>query len=118
MAVLRASLLGLGVPGAPRSRCWGERGCHRTHQARKRRLGAGHHADRTPGAIAVRLPVSGLTVRFRAPNGNDDLAILEAVGGAVERALATLPRLTQLAEAANAAHSGGEDTPLDRKSVV
>jgi len=65
----------------------------------------------------VRLPVSGLTVRFRAPNGNDDLAILEAVGGAVERALAILPRLTQLAEAANAAHSGGEDTPLGREDT-
>ena len=41
----------------------------------------------------MRLPVSGLEVRFRAPDGNDDLAILEAAGGAVERALAVLSRL-------------------------
>lgn len=41
----------------------------------------------------MRLPVSGLEVRFRAPDGNDDLAILEAAGSALERALSVLPRL-------------------------
>jgi hypothetical protein len=41
----------------------------------------------------MRLPVSGFEVRFRVPDGNDDLAILEAAGNAVERALVVLPRL-------------------------
>jgi hypothetical protein len=44
----------------------------------------------------VELPVSGLEVQFRAPDGNDDLAILEATGGTVERALAVLPRLARV----------------------
>jgi hypothetical protein len=48
----------------------------------------------------MRLPVSGLEVGFRAPDGNDDLAILEAAGSAVERALAALPRLVQAPEMA------------------
>ena len=48
----------------------------------------------------MRLPVSGLEVGFRAPDGNDDLAILEAAGSAVERALAVLPRLVQAPEMA------------------
>jgi hypothetical protein len=45
----------------------------------------------------MRLPVSGFEVRFRVPDGNDDLAILEAAGNAVERALAVLPRLALFA---------------------
>jgi hypothetical protein len=48
-------------------------------------------------ALAMKLPVSGMDVRFRAPDGNDDLAILEMAGGAVERALAVLSRLAPLA---------------------
>jgi hypothetical protein len=47
---------------------------------------------------AIELPVSGLKVRFRAPDGNDDLAIVEAAGTAVERALAVLPRLAEVIE--------------------
>lgn len=49
----------------------------------------------------MQLPVSGLEVRFRAPDGNDDLAILEAAGGAVERALAVLSRLARVDEQAS-----------------
>jgi hypothetical protein len=45
----------------------------------------------------MRLPVSGFEVRFRVPDGNDDLAILEAAGNVVERALAVLPRLALFA---------------------
>jgi hypothetical protein len=44
----------------------------------------------------VELPVSGFEVLFRAPDGSDDLAILEAAGGIVERALAVLPRLATI----------------------
>jgi hypothetical protein len=51
----------------------------------------------------MQLPVSGLDVRFRAPDGNDDLAILEAAGGAVERALAVLSRLARVDGQANGA---------------
>ena len=50
----------------------------------------------------MQLPVSGLEVKFRAPDGNDDLAILEATGGVVERALAALPRLARTKEQDNA----------------
>ncbi len=46
----------------------------------------------------MELPVSGLKVLFRVPDGNDDVAILEAAGEAVERALAVLPRLAKVAE--------------------
>lgn len=41
----------------------------------------------------ARLPVSGMEVRFRTPDGNDDLAMLEAGGNVVERALIALDRL-------------------------
>ena len=41
----------------------------------------------------ARLPVSGMEVRFRTPDGNDDLAMLEAGGSVVERALLALDRL-------------------------
>jgi hypothetical protein len=44
----------------------------------------------------MELPVSGMGVRFRVPDGNDDMAILAAAGGAVEQALTILPRLAQL----------------------
>jgi len=43
----------------------------------------------------VRLPVSGMAVSLRAPDGADDLAILEVRGSAVARALQILPRLAQ-----------------------
>jgi hypothetical protein len=46
--------------------------------------------------LGMKLPVSGMDVVFRSPDGNDDLTILEASGGAVERALAVLPRLARL----------------------
>lgn len=82
-------------------------------------MGAGHLAHRAAGnlaisvgrplawqpidtmklpdsALAMKLPVSGLEVRFRAPDGNDDLAILEVAGGPVERALVVVPRLARL----------------------
>lgn len=39
------------------------------------------------------LPVSGAEVALRAPDGNDDMLLQEAGGGAVEVALALLPRL-------------------------
>jgi len=51
----------------------------------------------------MQLPVSGLEVRFRAPDGNDDLAILEAAGEAVERALAVLSQLARVDEQATGA---------------
>jgi hypothetical protein len=37
-----------------------------------------------------------MEVRFRAPDGNDDLAMLEAGGGVVERALMALDRLAEV----------------------
>lgn len=45
----------------------------------------------------MKLPVSGMEVEFRAPDGNDDLAILESAGGPVERALVALERLARVA---------------------
>jgi hypothetical protein len=51
----------------------------------------------------MRLPVSGLDVSFRLPNGHDDLAILEASGASrtssIERALEALCRLATLSSA-------------------
>lgn len=47
----------------------------------------------------MRLPVSGLDVSFRLPDGHDDLAILEAGGASrssIERALDALCRLAKL----------------------
>jgi hypothetical protein len=44
----------------------------------------------------MQLPVSGMALSLRSPDGCDDLAILEARGPAVARALAVLPRLAQL----------------------
>jgi hypothetical protein len=59
----------------------------------------------------MRLPVSGLEVGFRAPDGSDDLAILEAAGSAVERALAVLPRLVHAPEmAGDAVESRARDS--------
>jgi hypothetical protein len=57
----------------------------------------------------MQLPVSGLEVRFRAPDGNDDLAILEAAGGAVERALAVLSRLARVDEQTGGVLPFGDD---------
>lgn len=64
----------------------------------------------------MRLPISGLGVRFRLPDGRDDFAILEAHGGAIgrgtgggeaqaatlERALDALSRLAELASGTSA----------------
>jgi hypothetical protein len=46
----------------------------------------------------MKLPVSGREVEFRVPDGHDDMAILEARGEAVERALAVVPRLARISE--------------------
>ncbi|HEY2858163.1 MAG TPA: hypothetical protein VGJ21_07085 [Terracidiphilus sp.] len=51
----------------------------------------------------MKLPVSGLELRFQAPNGNDDLAILEASGDPLQRALTMLPRLALVDESGDAA---------------
>jgi hypothetical protein len=51
----------------------------------------------------MRLPVSGQEVSFRAPDGNDDLAILDASGDAVQCALAALSRLAIVKESGDAA---------------
>jgi hypothetical protein len=55
----------------------------------------------------IELPVSGLKICFRAPDGNDDLAILEAAGTAVERGLAILPRLAEVAGPFDRSRPGG-----------
>jgi hypothetical protein len=44
----------------------------------------------------VRLPVSGLAVAPHGPTGADDLAIIEARGSSVARALTILPRLVRI----------------------
>ena len=54
----------------------------------------------------MELPVSGMEVQFRVPDGNDDLAILEAAGGPLEQALEVLPRLARL-ETHDGAELGG-----------
>ena len=46
----------------------------------------------------MKLRVSGLELRFQAPDGADDLAILEAAGGPLERALVALPRMARVKE--------------------
>ena len=51
----------------------------------------------------MKLPVSGLELRFQAPDGNDDLAILEASGDLLERALVVLSRLAFVKEESAAA---------------
>jgi hypothetical protein len=43
-----------------------------------------------------RLPVSGIKVALNMPDGADDMAIVEALGSSVTRALAILPRLTRI----------------------
>jgi len=48
----------------------------------------------------MQLPVSGIEVQFRVPNGGDDMALLETSGTAVEQALAVLPRLAGVAKQA------------------
>jgi hypothetical protein len=45
-----------------------------------------------------RLPVSGAEVALRAPDGTDDMLLQETSGGAVEVALAMLPRLASKAD--------------------
>ena len=54
----------------------------------------------------MQLPISGLNIRFHAPHGSDDLAILEASGTAVERALTVLPRLVEVVELADRTTAG------------
>lgn len=51
----------------------------------------------------MKLPVSGRELRFQAPDGNDDLAILEASGDLLERALIVLSRLALVKETSPAA---------------
>jgi hypothetical protein len=55
----------------------------------------------------MKLPVSGLELRFRAPDGNDDLAILEASGDLLERALVVLSRLALVKENQDSSQSSG-----------
>ena len=64
LALLRASLLGVRVSGAARSRRGRQCHRHRAHQARERGLGAGHLADRAARSFErmLRLPVSGAEV--------------------------------------------------------
>lgn len=60
----------------------------------------------------MELPVSGMGVQFRVPDGNDDLAILEVAGESVEQALTILPRLARLET-----HDGaGVDSSRDRRT--
>lgn len=60
----------------------------------------------------MELPVSGMGVQFRVPDGNDDLAILETAGEPVEQALTILPRLARLET-----HDGaGVDSGRDRRT--
>jgi hypothetical protein len=65
----------------------------------------------------MRLPVSGLDVNFRLPDGHDDLALLEAGGEsdgtAIERALEALCRLAKLTHGIEA-----ETTPLPWQSLT
>ena len=56
------------------------------------------------------LPVSGLRVLFRSPDGSDDLAILEAAGNAIERALAVLPRLVLETQQSVEGQGQGQDS--------
>jgi hypothetical protein len=51
----------------------------------------------------MKLPVSGLELRFQMPDGNDDLAILEALGDPLERALVALSRLAAVDESEGSA---------------
>jgi hypothetical protein len=65
----------------------------------------------------MRLPVSGQEVRFRAPDGNDDLAILEAAGSALEQALAVIPLLARLPES-NCRKRGAESKPAPWEAMT
>jgi hypothetical protein len=51
----------------------------------------------------MKLPVSRLELRFQAPDGRDDLAILEASGDSLQRALVALPRLALVKDGEDAA---------------
>lgn len=55
----------------------------------------------------MELPVSGMDVVFRAPDGNDDLAILEAAGGPVEQGLTLLERMAQVHSGDGGARESG-----------
>ena len=58
----------------------------------------------------MELPVSGMEVVFRAPDGNDDLAILEAAGGPVEQGLTLLERMAQVHPGDGGARENGPDS--------
>jgi len=60
----------------------------------------------------MELPVSGMDVVFRAPDGNDDLAILEATGGPVEQGLTLLKRMARV----QPGEGGPRENGLDRQS--
>jgi hypothetical protein len=62
-----------------------------------------------------RLPISGAEVALRAPDGTDDMLLQEATGGAVEVALALLPRL---AAVANDARDWGALTVTDFEALL
>jgi len=58
----------------------------------------------------LHMPVSGMAVTLAAPDGADELAIIEARGPAVARALAILPRLARIDTADDTAdRAGGDD---------
>lgn len=63
----------------------------------------------------MRLPVCGLDVSFRLPDGHDDLAILEAGGASrstvLERALDVLYRLAKLSPANSSSGDHAQPTP-------
>src|SRR5580698_8061135 len=52
----------------------------------------------------MQLPVSGLEVSFRLPDGRDDLTLLESRGASLERSLVALTRLARF----NSAHQESE----------
>ena len=66
----------------------------------------------------MELPVSGMGVRFRMPDGNDDLAILEAAGKSVEQALTILPRLARLETHGGAEVGSSRDRRTEWKDLT
>jgi hypothetical protein len=60
-----------------------------------------------------RLPVSRLEVTVRAPNGGDDLAILESRGSTVDKALTVLSRLMRASGQNSASDSDSDALWLD-----
>jgi hypothetical protein len=66
----------------------------------------------------VRLPVSAIETRFRLPDGNDDIAILDASGSPVEQALAILPRLARMDQRTDARAGDSPDARSHWKDLT